>query len=63
MKLFICYSKNLKDYIMSQKIRYEVIGINPSTGKTFWAFINDKELRQCLDHWKLKFASKEAYSV
>lgn len=51
--LFVCYSLPLRDFLISSGLRYEIIGLNPKTHKTFWVFIRCNELNKKLDKWKL----------
>lgn len=39
-------------YLTDNGIRYEVVGLNPDTKNTFWAFIRDEKLNQKLNNWK-----------
>lgn len=51
-KLFVCYSVPLMKHLTSNGIRYEVVGLNPQTHKTFWAFMKDSNLDMHLSKWK-----------
>jgi len=53
-KIFACYSVPLMKYLTSQNLKYEIIGLNPESKKTFWIFIMCDELKEKLDFWKLK---------
>lgn len=51
VSLFICYSIPLRDFLISKKLRYKVVGINPNTNKMFWVFVRDIGLEKQLDAW------------
>ena len=50
--LFICYSTPLMKFLTKNGFRYEVVGLNPDSKKTFWVFIRNKALNENLDIWK-----------
>lgn len=51
-RIFCCYSLKLRDYLSSQNIRYDAVGLNPNTHKMFWAYVKSKELNNKLLMWK-----------
>jgi hypothetical protein len=51
-KLFPCYSIPLRDFLSSKGIRYEIVGINPTTHNMFWVYIKNNQLTIALDEWK-----------
>lgn len=51
--LFPCYSPPLKEYIEKHGIRYELVGLNPTTHKMFWVYIKTEALSKVLSEWKL----------
>ena len=52
--LFPCYSIPLKEYIEKHGIRYELVGLNPTTHKMFWVYVLDEELNSLLRQWSEK---------
>lgn len=53
IKLFPCYSIPLKNYLVGNGIRYELVGLNPKTKNMFWVFIISDDLKRLLDTWAL----------
>lgn len=52
-KIYCCYSVPLMKYLTEQKgFQYEIVGLNPNSYNTFWAFIKTKELDEELRKWK-----------
>lgn len=52
-QVFVCYSVPLMMFLTKSKgIRYDVVGLNPKTKKTFWAFVKNKELSETLSTWR-----------
>lgn len=58
-KLFVCYSTPLMKFLTNNGIRYEVVGLNPDSKKTFWIFIRDDNLNYKLDDWNKNNPNKE----
>lgn len=50
-KVFCCYSLKLRDYLLSNNIRYEVVGLNPTSNQMFWGFIKNEKLNVFLQKW------------
>lgn len=51
-KIYTCYSPNLMKFLTKQcNIEYELVALNPTNHKKFWAFIRTKELNIALDKW------------
>ena len=51
-RIYCCYSVPLMKYLTEQVgIRYDVIGLNPNSHKTFWGFIKTDELEEALNAW------------
>lgn len=57
-KLFPCYSMELKDYLMKNGFRYELVGLNPNTKLPFFVFMRTSRLMKYLEHWKIQSAEK-----
>lgn len=51
-KLFPCYSIPLRDYLKTQDIRYELVGLHPESKNMFWIYVKDGKLNSCLKKWK-----------
>ena len=52
MKIFYCYSRNLRDYFAKQDIRYLNTNINPSTNKRYWMYEGTEQLNNLLKTWR-----------
>lgn len=51
MKLYCCYSINLRDFLYSKGFRYELAECNPNNGRLHWVYIITPELSKALDEW------------
>ena len=51
-KLFVCYSIPLKEYLSKNNIKYELVGLSPTTKKMFWVYIKNDILSMYLNKWK-----------
>ena len=52
-KLLPCYSIPMRDYLSSKGIRYELVGLHPTSKAMFWVYRKDEILDQALTHWCL----------
>ncbi len=52
--LFPCYSIPMRDYLTSEGIRYELVGLHPETKHMFWVYIKTEQLNKALQEWKKK---------
>lgn len=52
--LFPCYSVPMRDFFTSKGIRYELVGLNPTTKLPFWVYIKTKELQEAMQEWSKK---------
>ncbi|MFR5021568.1 MAG: hypothetical protein ACLUCA_04580 [Mediterraneibacter gnavus] len=50
-KIFCCYSLELRNYLLKNNFKYEVVGLNPTSKKMFWGFIKNKQLNETLEKW------------
>lgn len=51
--MYCCYSADLKEYIASRGLRYEICGLAPNEPhQMFWAYKRCKELNEILDSWR-----------
>lgn len=49
--LYCCYSLNLRRYLYSRGLRYELCAIDPNSKKTFWVYLRNDELDSALSDW------------
>ena len=52
-KLLPCYSIPMRDLLTSQGIRYELVGLHPTSKAMFWVYIKDEKLDKALTTWSL----------
>ena len=52
-KLLPCYSIPMRDYLSSKGIRYELVGLHPTSKAMFWVYIKDEKLDKALTKWSL----------
>ena len=52
-KLLPCYSIPMRDYLSSKGIRYELVGLHPTSKAMFWVYIKDEKLDKALTRWSL----------
>ena len=50
-KLLPCYSIPMRDFLTSQGIRYELVGLHPTSKAMFWVYIKDEKLNDLLNKW------------
>lgn len=53
-KLYCCYSLNLRNFLESKGLRYELAALNPNSQKLFWVYIKTKQLDELLEEWSAK---------
>ena len=51
INFFKCFSVPLMKFLLDSGLRYELIAIDPSSNKKFWAFIRNDELGRGLTEW------------
>lgn len=51
VSLYCCYSIPVRNFLMSNGLRYEIIAKNPNSLKDFWVFIRDEKLDILLTEW------------
>lgn len=49
--LYFCYSAELKNYLSSHGMRYEVCALNPNNHQMFWAYMRCDKLDDALNEW------------
>ena len=52
-KLLPCYSVPMRDFLTSKGIRYEFVGLHPTSKAMFWVYIKDEKLDKALTQWSL----------
>ena len=52
-KLFPCYSIPMRDYFSSKGIKYELVGLHPTSHDMFWVYIKTTELKNAMQEWSL----------
>jgi hypothetical protein len=50
-KVYCCYSLNLRNYLYSHGLKYEVAALNPNSQKMFWIYVKTKYLDDLLTKW------------
>lgn len=53
--LYCCYSVNLRKYLSSVGISYEICALNPNSKTMFWVYLRNDALNEALDNWSNKF--------
>lgn len=51
IKLYCCYSINLRNYLYENGVRYKLAALNPNSHKLFWIYILDDVLDELLTKW------------
>jgi len=49
--LYCCYSVPLRDFLMSNGLRYEICAKNPNSDILMWVFIRTEQLNTLLEKW------------
>ena len=49
--LYCCYSVPLRDYLMSNGLRYEICAKNPNSDILMWVFVRTEQLNKLLKEW------------
>lgn len=53
-RYFYCYSYPLKEFLVSNGLRYITNSVNANTQKKFWVFEGTDELNCLLDIWRVR---------
>ena len=53
-RLYCCYSLNLRNYLYSNGLAYELAALNPNSQKLFWIYIKTKKLDELLTRWSAR---------
>lgn len=51
-KIFYCYSKPLRDFLVEHGEKHFSKGIHEKTNKKFWMFYGTEKLNQLKDQWR-----------
>ena len=52
IKVYRCYSNNLKEFLISGGLRYLIIALDIVTKKTFWLFEKTDEFENLMNQWQ-----------
>jgi hypothetical protein len=53
MKLYRCYSNKLKEYLMLNGFRYEMVCLDIKTKKTMWLFEKTEQCEKLIELWNM----------
>ena len=51
VKLYTCYSLNLRNYLYKHGLKYKLAARNPNSNKLFWVYVKDEKLNELLIKW------------
>ena len=51
IKLYCCYSLNLRNFLYKHGVKYRLAALNPNNQKMFWVYVKDKTLDSLLTKW------------
>lgn len=51
IKLYCCYSLNLRNFLFKNGLRYEIAALNPNSKNLFWIYVKDEKLDKLLNEW------------
>lgn len=49
--LFPCYSLPMRKFLTNKGIKYELVGLHPTTHQMFWVYIKNDKLVKALLEW------------
>ena len=49
---YYCYSYPLKNFLITNGLRFVIKGIHPETQKRYWIFQRDEQLDKLLGQWQ-----------
>ena len=49
--LYCCYSVDLRNFLTSNGVKYEICALNPNNNQMFWAYLRNKLLDELLTQW------------
>ena len=50
-ELYCCYSRNLREFLCSNGVRYKLAALNPNSKSLFWVYVKDEKLDKLLTEW------------
>lgn len=51
VKLYCCYSLNLREFLYQNGVRYELAALNPNSKSLFWVYVKNEKLDRLLNEW------------
>lgn len=54
VRLYCCYSLQLRNFLKDNGLKYSLAGLNPNTNKLFWVYIRSDKLDSLLTEWSNK---------
>lgn len=51
-KYFRCFSVPLKNYLLSNDVKYELVALDTKSKNTFWLFVKTDKFQTVLSQWK-----------
>ena len=51
VKLYCCYSLNLREFLYKNGLRYELAALNPNSKSLFWVYVKNEKLDKLLSEW------------
>ena len=58
MEIYRCYSNNLKEFLMTNGLRYLLVAKDIKTDKTFWAFEKTEKFETLMKQWEVNSPKK-----
>ena len=51
VELCCCYSRNQRNFLYENGLRYKLAALNPNSKNLFWVYVKDEKLNKLLDEW------------
>ena len=51
VKLYCCYSLNLRKFLYDNGVEYDLAALNPNSKSLFWVYIKNEKLVKLLTEW------------
>ena len=51
VKLYCCYSLNLRKFLYDNGVEYDLAALNPNSKSLFWVYIKNEKLDKLLTEW------------
>lgn len=52
VRLYCCYSLDLRNYLYKNGVKYKVVGLNPNSKRMFWVFIKDEQFEKLIQDYE-----------